>query len=163
MTFKHITRYKQVLQVLLKYGFDDFISHSSLRKLLPKIIFHRKLKGKVNTLGFSRYQRIRMVLEELGPTYIKFGQVLANRPDLLPAELIDELKKLQDAVPGFSFEDVRNIIEKEFNGTLEDLFFSFEEKPLASASIAQVHRAVLKTGEQVVVKVQRPDIETIIE
>jgi ubiquinone biosynthesis protein len=163
MTFKHITRYKQVLQVLLKYGFDDFISHSSLRKLLPKIIFHRKIKGKVNTLGYSRYQRIRMVLEELGPTYIKFGQVLANRPDLLPAELINELKKLQDAVPGFSFEDVRNIIEKELNGTLEELFYSFDEKPLASASIAQVHRAVLKTGEQVVIKVQRPDIETIIE
>ncbi len=104
-----------------------------------------------------------MALEELGPTYVKFGQILANRPDILPEELINELKKLQDAVPGFAFSDVKEIIENDLNGSLENLFLSFNEKPIASASIAQVHRAVLRTGEEVVVKVQRPDIEEIIE
>ncbi len=162
MTFKHLTRYKQVLQVLVKYGFYDVVSHSSLRKILPKVIFHNKLNGKINSFNYSRYQRIRMVLEELGPTYIKFGQILANRPDILPAELIDELKKLQDAVPGFAFEEVRAIIEADLNGRIEDLFQSFDINPIASASIAQVHKAILPTGEVVVVKVQRPDIESII-
>lgn len=163
MTFKHLRRYRQVLQVLLKYGFDDILSNSKLRKVMPRFVLHKRIKGKIVTLNYTRYQRMRMVLEELGPTYVKFGQILANRPDILPAELIDELKKLQDAVPGFAFEDVKNIIEKELNGSLENQFLSFNQNPLASASIAQVHSAVLKTGEQVVVKVQRPDIESIIE
>jgi ubiquinone biosynthesis protein len=162
MTFKHLSRYKQVLQVLVKYGFYDVVSHSNLRKILPKVIFHNKINGKINALNYTRYQRIRMVLEELGPTYIKFGQILANRPDILPAELIDELKKLQDAVPGFAFEEVRAIIEADLNGRIEDLFQSFDINPIASASIAQVHKATLPTGEVVVVKVQRPDIESII-
>lgn len=163
MTFKHLRRYKQVLQVLMKHGLDDMLAHSSLQKLLPKIRFHRKIKGEISKVSYSRYERIRMALEELGPTYVKFGQILANRPDILPEELINELKKLQDAVPGFAFSDVKEIIENDLNGSLENLFLSFNEKPIASASIAQVHRAVLHTGEEVVVKVQRPDIEEIIE
>lgn len=162
MTFKHLSRYKQVLQVLVKYGFSDLVSHSSLRKILPKVIFHNKINGKINTLNYTRYQRIRMVLEELGPTYIKFGQILANRPDILPAELIEELKKLQDAVPGFAFDEVRAMIEADLNGSLEDLFQHFDTQAIASASIAQVHKATLHSGEVVVVKVQRPDIEGII-
>lgn len=163
MTFKHLRRYKQVIQVLMKHGLDDMLAHSSLRKLMPKIRLHRKLKGHISKATYTRSQRIRMALEELGPTYIKFGQILSNRPDILPAELIDELKKLQDAVPGFSFDQVRAIIEKDLGGTLETLFQTFDQKPIASASIAQVHVAKLLTGEKVVIKVQRPDIEEIIE
>lgn len=163
MTFKHLKRYKQVIQVLMRHGLDDMLAHSSLQKFLPRVRFHRKLKGELSKVTYSRYQRIRMALEELGPTYIKFGQILSNRPDILPAELIEELKKLQDAVPGFAFSDVRAIIEKDLGGSIQTLFATFEETPIASASIAQVHRAQLKSGEQVVIKVQRPDIEEIIE
>jgi ubiquinone biosynthesis protein len=163
MTFKHLKRYKQVLQVLMRHGLDDLLAHSSLQKFLPKVRFHRQVKGKILTITHTRFERIRMAIEELGPTYIKFGQILANRPDILPAELIAELKKLQDAVPCFAFEDVRSIIEKDLNGTLEEVFHSFSEQPIASASIAQVHKAILHTGEVVVVKVQRPDMEEIIE
>ncbi|MCF8253609.1 MAG: AarF/ABC1/UbiB kinase family protein [Bacteroidia bacterium] len=163
MTFKHLKRYKYVLQVLMKHGLDDMMAHSSLKKFLPKIKLHRKIKGELSKVSYSRYQRIRMALEELGPTYIKFGQILSNRPDLLPVELIDELKKLQDSVPCFPFSSVKTIIETDLNGSLDELFHSFEETPIASASIAQVHLAKLHTGEIVVLKVQRPDIEEMIE
>ncbi|OYU97484.1 MAG: hypothetical protein CFE21_04105 [Bacteroidetes bacterium B1(2017)] len=163
MTFKHLRRYKHVLQVLMKHGLDDMLAHSSLQKFLPRIRIHKKIKGQLSKASFSRHERIRMALEELGPTYIKFGQILSNRPDILPAELIEELKKLQDSVPVFSFEAVKNIIETDLNGNLSDLFISFQETPIASASIAQVHLATLPTGEQIVIKVQRPDIEEIIE
>jgi len=163
MTFKHLKRYKQVLQVLMKYGLDDMFAHSSLHKMLPKLRFYRKIKGEISKVTHTRFQRIRMALEELGPTYIKFGQILANRPDILPAELIVELKKLQDSVPIFSFEEVKKIIETDLNGSIEQLFSQFSVQPLASASIAQVHRATLPSGEEVVIKVQRPDIEEIIE
>lgn len=163
MTFKHLRRYKQVLQVLMKHGLDDMLDHSSLRRILPRFLLHRRIKGQISKVSYTRYERIRMALEELGPTYIKFGQILSNRPDILPDELILELKKLQDAVPGFSFEAVKEIIEKDLNGNLETLFKSFNQTPIASASIAQVHKAILHSGEQVVIKVQRPDIEAIIE
>ena len=163
MTFKHIKRYKQVLQMLIKYGLDDLHEHSSLAKFLPKISFHKKIQGELSKKKYTRYERIRMVIEELGPTFVKFGQILSNRPDLLPQGLIDELEKLQDAVPVFSFAQVRATIEKDLNGTLEELFLEFSEEPLASASIAQVHKARLKSGEEVVIKVQRPDIAEIIE
>jgi ubiquinone biosynthesis protein len=110
----------------------------------------------------SRWERIRLALEELGPTFIKFGQFLSNRPDLLPKGLIDELIRLQDNVQPFSFSDAREIVEKELGDTLEQLFMEFDEKPLASASIAQVHKAVLKSGYRVAVKVRRARIRNII-
>lgn len=163
MTLKHLRRYKQVLRVLMKYGLDDVVAHSKLKTIVPKIRFHKKIQGEFSKYNYTRYERIRMAIEELGPTFVKFGQILSNRPDLLPQPLIDELEKLQDAVPVFSFEEVKKIIEKDLNLGINELFLDFDEKPLASASIAQVHKARLHTGEDIVVKVQRPDIDNIIE
>ena len=103
-----------------------------------------------------------MAFEELGPTYIKLGQILSTRPDLIPMEFIQELSKLQDNVPRFSFKQVLKVIDSEFGRPPEDLFDQLDEEPLASASIGQVHRAVLKDGEAVAVKFQRPGIRKII-
>ena len=111
----------------------------------------------------TRGQALRQTLEELGPIFVKFGQALSTRPDILPADIAEELCKLQDAVPPFPSEQVLVIIEKEFGCSAFDLFAQFDEKALASASMAQVHAAELKTGEQVVVKVLRPNIRQLIE
>jgi ubiquinone biosynthesis protein len=127
---------------------------------LPKRLFVQGAQAvQTKTMG----ERIRMFLEELGPTFVKMGQIASTRPDLIPAEILHELEKLQDSVPPFSFQDVRRIMEQELGGTLEDLFAEFQETPLAAASIGQVHYAVLKSGEGVAIKVQRPHIRTIVE
>lgn len=163
MRFKHLRRYRQVLRVLVKYGLDDMMAHSNLRKVLPKLLLHKKIQGEYSKQTYSRSERIRLAIEELGPTFIKFGQILSNRPDLLPQEVIEQLERLQDAVPGFSFDDVKAIVEKDLDGSIDELFAQFDPQPLASASIAQVHRATLHTGEKVVIKIQRPDIADIID
>ncbi len=111
----------------------------------------------------SRAERVRMAFEELGPTYIKFGQILSVRPDLIPADFTRELSKLQDEVPPFPFSEASKAIETEFGSPPEELFDFFDETPFASASIGQVHRAELEDGEMVAVKVQRPGIKKIIE
>jgi ubiquinone biosynthesis protein len=121
----------------------------------------RKKRARVEKS--TRAERIRMAFEELGPTYIKLGQVLSTRPDLVPPDFVAELAKLQDEVPPFPFNDARKIVEAELGKPLEDVFTTFDEKPLASASIGQVHRAERLDGETVAVKVQRPGIKKIIE
>ncbi|HAW70871.1 MAG TPA: 2-octaprenylphenol hydroxylase, partial [Firmicutes bacterium] len=110
----------------------------------------------------SRGGRLRHALEELGPTFIKLGQLLSVRRDIFPADIIEELRKLQDSVQPFSFLEVKSIIEDELNDKLENIYTEFCESPVAAASIAQVHRAKLHSGTQVAVKVQRPEIEQII-
>ncbi len=105
---------------------------------------------------------LRKSFEELGPAFIKVGQIMSTRPDILPPDILDELTKLQDSVQEFPFSEVEALIKKEFNDTLENIFIEFDKKPLAAASISQVHRARLKSGEPVVVKVQRPGIENLI-
>jgi ubiquinone biosynthesis protein len=120
-------------------------------------------KRAVHFERLTKPQGLRMAFEELGPTYIKLGQILSTRPDLIPMEFIQELSKLQDNVPAFPFERVRKVIDSEFGRPPEDLFDQLDEEPLASASIGQVHRAVLKDGEAVAVKFQRPGIRKIIE
>jgi len=104
-----------------------------------------------------------MALEELGPTFVKFGQIMSTRPDMVPQELIIELEKLQDKVPPFSTEDARRIIEDELGSSVGRIFKDFTDSPIASASIAQVHKAALLGGEEVAVKIQRPGIDRIIE
>jgi len=104
-------------------------------------------------------ESLRSAFEELGPTFIKFGQILSTRPDILPADYIEELAKLQDQVPPFSFEKIRETFEEDFDETLEDVFEWVDEEPLASASVAQVHRARTYEGKEVIIKVQRPDME----
>ena len=109
--------------------------------------------------GRNRGRRLREVLDELGPTFVKFGQLLSTRPDIVPPDILAELRGLQDDARPESFETVRGVVERELGLTLEQLFVEFDEAPIAAASIGQVHRAVLPGGQEVVVKVQRPDAE----
>src|SRR5690606_17517916 len=111
----------------------------------------------------SRGVRLRQALEELGPTFVKLGQMLSTRPDLVPRDIVDALADLQDRVPAVEFPRVRELIETELGRPLEESFAAFDPVPLAAASIGQVHRAVLPDGEVVAVKVRRPDIEASIE
>lgn len=162
-TYRHIQRYRQILTVLFKYGFGDLIDTLKIEQYLEigLQMISRRRREKIETL--SRAKRVRMAFEELGPTFIKMGQILSTRPDLLPVEFIRQLSKLQDDVPPFAFELVRQNIEKELGLPLEEVYQEFDETPLASASIGQVHKARLLNGEQVIVKVQRPDIKKSIE
>ncbi|MFZ3173176.1 MAG: AarF/ABC1/UbiB kinase family protein [Carboxydocellales bacterium] len=158
---RHIGRYKEVAAVLARNGFGFILVETGLSDLLP---FSRRFIPKLDTGEImSVGQRIRQVIEELGPTFIKMGQIASTRPDLVPAAIITELEKLQDNVPSFPFSEIRQIIQEELGIQIEKLFVDFEEVPLAAASIGQVHRAVLFSGETVAVKVQRPHISTIIE
>lgn len=145
----------------MKYGFDDYVAHFNngkgfLRFFIPK----KRIKAAAE---LNKWERMRLVCEELGPTFVKFGQVLSSRRDLIPAELIEELSKLQDSVPVFPGKVAKQIIDDEFGAFKNDKIVSFDEFPFASASMAQVHRGTLASGEQVVFKVQRPDIRKIIE
>jgi len=158
---RHIGRYHEIAASLLRHGFGmivDELGFSSFLSLPPRWKAEQgKKEGK--TVG----ERLRLVLEELGPTFVKLGQIASTRPDLIPAPIISELEKLQDQVPPFPFADVRRIVEAEFGSSLETLFRSFEEMPLAAASLGQVHRAVLPSGQAVAVKVQRPHIAARVE
>jgi ubiquinone biosynthesis protein len=161
-TQRHFNRYTEIIRVLVKHGFGEFIDHSHLKTILgfrKKPLSRRDLSADTK---HSKWVRIRMVLEELGLTFIKFGQIMSNRPDLLPDELINELEKLQSAVPPFPSADAVKILEEELGGPVGKVFLRFDEAPMASASIAQVHSAELLSGERVVVKIQRPNLEEII-
>ena len=161
--YRHINRYREIIVVLVKYGFGDLITRTHLEKYvdLGKKVLLRK--GGKEIASLSRWERIRMALEELGPTFVKAGQIMSSRSDLLPHELIIELEKLQDSVPPFSGEGARRSVEQELGKPIPELFNEFADIPIASASIAQVHKAITLGGEKVVVKVQRPRIEQIIE
>jgi len=135
-------RFRQIVRILASYGFGHML-HAKLKS--------EKIKNDPENL--------RLVFEELGPTFIKIGQILSTRPDILPVEYVSELIKLQDDAPPFPFETVREIIEKELNAPLHEIFREIEPDPIACASVAQVHDAVLLDGHHVIVKVQRPDIE----
>jgi ubiquinone biosynthesis protein len=159
---KHIRRYNKILSVLLRYGFDDYVAYLEENHRFPlirKIISKQRFKRAVN---LNKWEKMRMVCEDLGPTYVKFGQIISNRPDLLPEALIMELQKLQDSVPPFPYKDVEEILLKEFGKPIRDLYKEFDPKPIASASMAQVHKAILHDGTIVAVKVQRPNIKQII-
>ena len=146
---------------LARYRLDELLVG------LPPLKFARAVRllpwGRRRVRELSRGARLRLALQELGPIYVKFGQILSTRRDLLPPDVADELAQLQDAVPSFASQDARRIVEEELGAPIEELFTDFEDTPLASASIAQVHGARLKSGESVVVKVVRPGIERQIE
>ncbi len=155
-------RYKQIFEILMKYGFEDVAESLSLKK--TSMI--RKYFEKSEYIELAKLPpqiRVRMILEELGPTFIKFGQILSTRPDLIPADYALELGKLQDCVPKISYEKVKDVIEQELGKKIDTMFPYFEKEPIASASIGQVHIAKLKNGKKVVVKIQKPNIERTIE
>ncbi|KIY23483.1 ABC1 kinase family protein [Mesobacillus subterraneus] len=159
---RHFQRYRDIVAAFSRNGFGFLIKELGLLELLslPKRLFvedYPEIHSK--TLG----ERIRLFLEELGPTFVKIGQIASTRPDLIPADIIHELEKLQDRVPPFSFQEVKTIIEQELGVAIDSVFEEFHESPLAAASIGQVHFAVLNSGERVAVKIQRPNIKKIIE
>lgn len=158
---RHINRYREIAAALLSQGFDYIVEEMGLIRKVPYYQRVQPVFTKKNTGGIG--ERVRLVLEQLGPTYVKLGQIASTRPDLLPPEIISELEKLQDKVPGFSFSEVRSVVQAELGGALEEIFQHFEPEPLAAASIGQVHQAVLKTEETVAVKIQRPGIAAYIE
>lgn len=157
--FKHAQRYQEITNAFLRNGFSYFV----YRIGLTHQIFPKERDTKEHMSKQSIGIKLREVLQNLGPTFIKIGQIASTRRDLIPSEIAKELEKLQDQVSSFPFQQVREIVEMELGETLESLFHKFDETPVASASIGQVHHARLKTGERVAIKVQRPDITTIVE
>lgn len=161
-TFKNLGRIREIIGVLIKYGLEDIIVNSSLRNFVTESRRLTWLRKEKPVFELTRWERIRMVCEELGPTFVKLAQVMSNRPDMLPAPLITELEKLQDNVGPFGFSKVKDIIEADLGRPLDHIFEEFDEIALASASIGQVHKAVLKNGQAVVVKVRRPDVVDLV-
>ncbi len=160
----YVKRYREIISVLIKHGYGYAIDRFGLRpfrSLKERITRPKPLREQL--LQVSEAERLRQALEELGPTFIKFGQILSTRHDLLPKEYIKELSKLQDRVPPFEFIEAKKMVEKELGKNIDEIFSEFDPKPIASASIGQVYRGRLSTGEEVAVKVMRPEIEEIIE
>jgi ubiquinone biosynthesis protein len=158
-----IVRLIEIQRVLLRHGLDDYVRATHLYRplrflffLSPGVWFERRRSA-------SRAERLRLALEELGPIFVKFGQAVSTRRDLLPADIADELAKLQDRVPPFPGALARELIESAYGQPVAQTFATFDETPLAAASIAQVHPARLHSGAEVVVKVLRPDMRAIIE
>lgn len=162
-TFKSAKRLQHIINVFLKYGFGQIIDQIQLGRYIP---FKKRLRsfGVWPALkGPTVPERLRLAFSELGPSFIKLAQLLSSRPDLITAQYANEFKKLQDEVPPFNVNDAKKIIEDEVKKPLNDIFIHFVNTPIAAASIAQVHQAVLRDGTSVVVKVQRPEIKEIIE
>ena len=160
--FRSISRYNQILKVLIKYGFENLVEYleegnqySFMRKLVPKA-------WRQHAMAYSKWAKMRLVCEELGPTFVKFGQILSNRPDLVPLELTFELAKLHDNVPPMLEGVAKHVVETELKDKVENLFAWFEPTPFASASIAQVHNVTLHSGKRVALKVQRAGIDKVI-
>jgi ubiquinone biosynthesis protein len=162
-TYRNVNRLSQIVNIFIKHGFGRFVEQVNLQRFIP---FGKRLTA----FGYWPYPeksnmpvRLRIVFSELGPAFIKLGQLLSSRPDLITLPYTDEFKKLLDKAPPFPFESARSIIETEFNAPIEEIFMDFEETPIAAASISQVHRGILKDGSPVIIKVQRPGIKEIIE
>ncbi|MDO9516514.1 MAG: AarF/ABC1/UbiB kinase family protein [Methanosarcinaceae archaeon] len=157
-----VKRYGKIIDTLIKYEFGNIVDQMKLR---PFESIRSKFKGycELNGAPLTGPERARQVLEELGPTYVKLGQILSVRQDLIPIEYANEFAKLQDAVSPFEFEYVKKLIRQELGKNIDEIFSEFNPMPLAAASIGQVHRAKLHDGTDVVVKVQRPGIKKVVE
>ncbi len=163
MKLRVVVRLLEIQRVLLRHGLDDYVRATHLYRplrflffLSPGIWFERRRRA-------SRGERLRLALQELGPIFVKFGQAVSTRRDLLPTDIADELAKLQDRVPPFPGSVARQLVEVAYGKSVNEVFSQFEETPLAAASIAQVHVARLPNGQEVIVKVLRPDMRGVIE
>jgi ubiquinone biosynthesis protein len=161
---RFLRRYRNILAVLIKYGFGHIVDQLNLTGYL-------ELGKKLFSIGappreisyLTPPERLRLAMEELGTTFIKLGQLLSTRPDLIPQSFADEFRKLQDHVPAVPFHRIRKQLEEEIGEEVPQAFQSFDETPIAAASIAQVYRGRLKTGEEVAIKIRRPDIRQTVE
>jgi ubiquinone biosynthesis protein len=158
-----LARLLQIQRALVRHGLDDFVRATHLYRPFRFLVYLSPWTWFQRSRGITRGERLRLALEELGPIFVKFGQALSTRRDLLPADIADELAKLQDRVPPFDGAIAVASIEKAFALPLADIFGSFEPAPLAAASIAQVHVATLKSGREVIVKILRPGMREIID
>ena len=163
MRLRVVARLLQIQRALVRHGLDDFIRATHLYRPFRFLFYLSPWTWFQRSAGVTRGERLRLALEELGPIFIKFGQALSTRRDLLPVDIADELAKLQDRVPPFDGDVAVVTIESAFGAKLSDIFGSFDTIPLAAASIAQVHPATLKTGQEVVVKILRPGMHEAID
>lgn len=178
---RDLARLREITAVLVRHGFGEIVSRAGLGRhkkerrattaasdppsYIPEIAGEELERGEHEAKQISVAVRARLVAQDLGPTFIKLGQIASTRPDLLPADVISELRKLQDDVPAATFEDVKAAVERSLGAPLDKVYSSFDEQPLATASIGQVHRALLATPEgdiDVVVKVQRPNVAEVV-
>jgi ubiquinone biosynthesis protein len=157
-TITNFSRASEIFRILVKYGLEDIFMNTSARNLLPEKVRLSWFKIDNPEFEYTRWELIRMAAEELGPTFIKLCQVLSNRPDIVPDELITEFEKLQDKVAPISFEEAKMRIESELGKPLQEVFSNLDEEPIGAASIGQVYKGTLISGEEVVIKVQRPNI-----
>ena len=161
--FRKIGRYRFVIATLVKYGFGNVIDRLRVEFLFKIGKRFVPRSGKRIVLKKTLAERLRLAMEELGPTFIKLGQILSLRPDIIPEDFAKEFRKLQDEVPPFPASEAKEIVQSNLKSPPDKLFESFSDAPLAAASIAQVHSAVTRNGERVAVKIQRPGIRNIIE
>jgi ubiquinone biosynthesis protein len=163
MRLQVLARLLQIQRALVRHRLDEFVRATHLYRPLRYLFFVSPWTWFQRRIGGARGERLRLALEELGPIFVKFGQALSTRRDLLPVDIADELVKLQDRVPPFPGDIAAAMIEKTFGRPLEEIFAGFDLTPLAAASIAQVHAATLNSGEEVVVKVLRPGMREVID
>src|SRR3984957_6985858 len=183
---RDLVRLREISSVLVRHGFGEVVARAGFGRTrrkekekavdaappgssgppdAPEIPTEELEKGEDEKRRVSIHERARLVLQDLGPSFIKLGQIASTRADVLPPEFITELKKLQDDVPAVPYEQIREVVESSLGASIRDVFVSFDESPLATASIGQVHRAVLATPEgnvDVVVKVQRPGVSVTV-
>jgi ubiquinone biosynthesis protein len=164
--FHNLSRSREIVNTLARHGFGSFLEYT---KVTRHLTLPRQLLRQRPSASHSPAEHLRLALEELGPTFIKLGQMLSTRPDLLPPDFVTELSKLHDAVPPTPWEEIRDVLVEELGKPPEEIFAGIDMQPLGSASLAQVHAATLRTGPsatpapQVVIKVQRPNIEATID